>query len=178
MGHMLPLYGFQNNKHMTEIFKPIKGYRNYEVSNVGRIKNIKTGKVLKPSDDKDGYQVVCLSENRKQRILKVHRLVAKAFIPNRKQLPQVNHLDGVKSNNKVNNLEWLTHKDNVQHAINIGLFNNKGEKNPRSKLTAIQVKQIRKKYDSGAYTCRQLSKEYNVDYSNIHYIVNYKSWKD
>lgn len=85
--------------------------KNYEVSDNGQVRNIITGKVLKPATDKYGYlyYVLCVDGNR--RTVKAHRLVARAFIPNPEKKPTVNHKNAVRSDNRVCNLEWATHKE-------------------------------------------------------------------
>lgn len=95
----------------------IKGYENiYLVSNFGQIKNIKTNQILKPIDS-HGYKYVHLcDENHKRTNKPIHRLVAFHFLQNYKNFPQVNHKDGNKSNNHVDNLEWCSHKDNMVHS--------------------------------------------------------------
>lgn len=125
---------------MKEIWKDISGYEGfYLVSNMGRVKslpyeikyinkygvetttNIK-GKILNPSkvgrgwDDGDGYLSVTLHNRSKNRRFLVHRLVAKAFVPNPDGKPQVNHIDGDKANNRADNLEWCTREENMRHA--------------------------------------------------------------
>ena len=102
-----------------EIWKTIKDYEQYKVSNLG---NVKRNKILK-QNTRVGYFAVNLCKNGKMKTLQVHRLVAQAFIPNPNNLPQVNHKDGNKKNNKVENLEWCSAKYNVRHAIKTGLKN-------------------------------------------------------
>lgn len=100
---------------------------NYEISTLGRLRNItrlnwKTKGILKPKFNKsNGYYSYNLSVNEKNYTKYVHRLVAQTFIPNPNLLPQVNHIDGNKSNNCLNNLEWVTEKQNMQHAFKNGL---------------------------------------------------------
>lgn len=119
---------------MNEVWKPIKGYDDkYMVSNLGRIKSVArdvsnhTGIIHKPErilscrKDKKGYLRVYLDDNRKTKFISVHRLVAIVFIPNELEKPQVNHIDGVKTNNNVENLEWVTNQENQLHAIRMGL---------------------------------------------------------
>ena len=99
-----------------EIWCPIKGYESlYEVSDQGRVKSIGYGKdrILKPRIDKDGYLQVYLYKNRVPKHCLVHRLVAKTFIPNPDNLPQVNHKDENKTNNSVQKLEWCDSKYNI-----------------------------------------------------------------
>ncbi len=103
---------------MYEIFKDIKGYEGlYQVSNLGRVKSFNRGKerILKPCLDRYGYFHVTLSKNGKQKGCTIHRLVATTFIPNPNNLPQINHIDGNKTNNKIENLEWCTAQENVTH---------------------------------------------------------------
>lgn len=106
---------------MEEIWKNIKGYSNYMVSNKGNVKSLnyrRTGreKILKPSVDKIGYMFIGLHKNGVQKNYLVHRLVAKAFIQNQSNLPQVNHKDENKQNNCVENLEWCDQKYNNNFA--------------------------------------------------------------
>lgn len=98
----------------------------YEVSNTGKVRSMnyhKTGlvKELKQKIDKYGYCTVILHINGKQKYPSVHRLVAKAFIPNPDNKPQVNHISGNKKDNSIDNLEWCTVSENVKHAFDIGL---------------------------------------------------------
>lgn len=100
-----------------EIWRPIKGYENrYFVSNFGRVKG--PLKILKPSISNWGYERVRIVDNNGKRTSpRVHRLVAQAFIPNPKNKPQVNHIDGNKLNNNVKNLEWATASENKLHDV-------------------------------------------------------------
>ena len=93
----------------------------YQVSNIGTVRNKITGHIIKSHRDKKGYLRVSLSKNNRQVTVKVHRAVAIAFIENPNNLPQVNHKDGNKENNTVSNLEWVSNYENMQHAIKNGL---------------------------------------------------------
>lgn len=100
-------------KTQTEEWRPIKGYENYMVSSKGKVKSLnynKTGKekILKPANDGHGYLFVQLCKNGKVKKMKVHRLVANAFIPNPNNYPIINHRDETRCNNCVENLEWCT----------------------------------------------------------------------
>ena len=99
---------------MEEQWKTIQGYE-YEVSTEGRIRNKKTGRILKLGKNNRGYLNVILYKNGKQKNFLVHRLVAIAFIPNPDNLPQVNHINENKEDNSVDNLEWISHKNNACH---------------------------------------------------------------
>lgn len=118
-----------------------------EVSDEGRIRsNMRDGRILKASQDKKGYLRIHLTINRKRHSLKVHREVARAFLDNPDNLPQVNHKDGDKTNNAVSNLEWISNKDNAQHAIENGLWENVFNASMRSNearkcpITATNIK--------------------------------------
>jgi len=122
---------------IEEIWKPVKGYEGlYEVSNLGRVKSLERfancryggtckEKILKGGKDGAGYLLVGICQNKKRKTKKVHRLVAEAFLKNPENKKTVNHKDGVKANNFVENLEWMTHKENVRHASKTGLLKTK-----------------------------------------------------
>ena len=100
----------------------VVGFEIYDVSEDGIVVNTKTNKVLKPYISKRGYYRVKLyMVEHSARMFQVHRLVAQAFIPNPRNLPEVNHIDGNKLNNSVENLEWCTGKENIAHAEKHGL---------------------------------------------------------
>lgn len=103
---------------MDEIFRPIEGYEGlYEVSNLGKVRSIgyRKERILKPVIDIGGYSTVHLVKEGKLKWFKVHRLVAQAFIPNTEGLPQINHIDEDKTNNRVDNLEWCTGSYNIRY---------------------------------------------------------------
>ena len=167
-------------KENGEIFKPIDLNPKYSVSNFGRVRNNKTNKILSPRN-LQGYQRVAFYVDGKQTDFRIHRLVAKAFILSPENKPQVNHINGNKSDNHVNNLEWCTNGENVRHALRTGLIDPRnislavrGEKHPRAKLSEKQVMEIKKKlkYRTGL----SLAKEYNVTPSLISLIRNNKKW--
>ena len=121
-----------------EIWKDIKEYEGkYQVSSLGRIKSLYrwNGKafysrehIIKSYINKNGYVYIALMKNNKNKNCRLHRLVADAFIPNPENKPQVNHIDGDKTNNRVDNLEWCTQSENEIHAYNNGLANNDNQK--------------------------------------------------
>lgn len=114
----------QNSIYMKEIWKDVSGFEGlYQVSNFGRVRSLKFGKekMMEGGITNKGYLQVTLSLNGRVKRYQVHRLVADVFISNPNNLPQVNHIDGNKTNNNVENLEWVTAKQNIHHAWNAGL---------------------------------------------------------
>lgn len=137
---------------MNEIWKTIKGYENYEISNHGRVRSkqwerkhycggtcIIPEKIMKPTICERGYERIGLVRNGKQRSVFIHKLVAKAFIPNPLQKPFINHIDCNGLNNFVDNLEWCTQSENVQYAYNIGRCEHALDKK-RKPVVAIKIK--------------------------------------
>ena len=102
--------------------KKIKNWELYTIDEFGKVKNTKTNKYLKGAINSKGYLRVELHLNKKIKKFFVHRLVAEYFVENPLNKEQVNHIDGNKLNNNMNNLEWVTHKENTQHAIKNGLI--------------------------------------------------------
>jgi len=119
-----------------EIWKEIKGYEGlYEISSIGRVKSIKSKCFLKFRDNGKGYNAAALYNKGIRKDVKVHRLVAIHFIDNKLNKPQVNHINGVKSDNRVDNLEWCSNRENIIHSYSLGL--------QKSKLTHKDVEFIR-----------------------------------
>lgn len=168
---------------MDEIWKDITGYEGlYQVSNLGRVKSLKFGKelILKHSKDKDGYVMVGLWKNNHNTTAKVHRLVAQAFIPNPENKPQVNHLKGIRNDNRVTELEWATKSEDAIHSWNVlkrekpNLF---GCKNPRSLFTEKQVRIIRHAHYWGT-SQTDLGKIFGTSQQVISRIVRRKTYAD
>jgi hypothetical protein len=169
---------------MNEEWRDIPGYEgSYQVSNLGNVKSLKRldsigrqvrERILKPFLDRNGYFMVNLVIENKSITSKIHRLVADVFIENKEDKPQVNHLNGIKTDNKVGNLEWTTRSENMKHAFKIGLCSNAGEKNPSSKLNIEQVAEIRKLIKK--YSRKELARKFNVSYSTIVNVVKFNNW--
>ena len=133
-----------------EEWRDIAGYEGkYQVSNLGNVRSVdrtfintcgvtvtRKGTVLKPNPHRDGYLKVTMHKGGRGNVTVIHRCVANAFIPNEKNLPQVNHKDGNKQNNTVENLEWCTAFDNMNHAKQQGL-RNKALEYAKSKRKAV-----------------------------------------
>ena len=170
---------------MNEIWKPIRNFETYYlVSNLGRIKGLKrllfngkgfyykNEKILKSFNDGNGYKILGLNKNGLRTNFKIHRLVAQAFIPNPENKPQVNHINGDKLDNRVENLEWVTASENALHSYKLGL---QTTKHIGSKLTNKDVIGIRRL--SIVRSRKELSIAYNVSYRTICNIVNRDTWK-
>lgn len=175
---------------MMEIWKPVKGYEDhYKVSDQGRVRSLDRiikdkigrtkfykGQELSQFIDKSGYPMCTLWRDSKGKNKTVHRIVAEAFIANPENKPQVNHKDGDKENNHVNNLEWVTNSENDLHAFEIGLRTvNRGSKSNLAKLTEEEVIEIRKLKKNGK-TQRNIAKVFDISEGSVSQIVNRKRW--
>ena len=172
---------------MNEVWKTLV-YQNsvfsekYEVSNLGRIRNNQTGTILRLFENRKGYLQVHLSNGRnKNRVVRVHKAVAETFLPEKREKDIVNHIDGNKQNNCVENLEWCSLSENTLHAMRLGLIDpekNCGERNGNKKLTKEQVEEIKRLYKpyDRKFGTRGLSKMYGVDHMTISRIVRGKTW--
>jgi hypothetical protein len=168
----------------------VKNGENYEVSNLGNVRSIDRyvtnsngitklikGKILKKGNHTGGYHNVALTLNGNPKSYYVHILVAKTFIINSENKPEVNHKDGDKKNNQVVNLEWSTPKENTAHARSTGLCNQNGEDSIKATLTNKLVEEIRSMYESELYTQRELAVKFGMDFRKINQIVNYKTYR-
>lgn len=152
---------------MNEIWKQIPIATGYYVSNLGRIKSVKKDRerILKLSHTKDGYVKCGICINGCSCRFRVNRLVAEAFIPNPENKPTVNHLDGNKDNNRVDNLEWATRSEQMKHAYSLGLKKPMwGTSQKRSKLSEEDVRWIRNHYKAhdSIFGMNALAKKFSV----------------
>lgn len=188
----------------NEIWIDVVGYENiYQISNYGRVRSIDRyieqshsdgyiykrfikGKLLSLNrTNGNGYHVVQLSNgynNKPKGNEYIHILVAKHFIPNPENKPTVNHIDGNKSNNKIDNLEWATQLEQMKHAYRLGLNipptpNLKGSELHNAKLNEKQAMEIYTLAHSNNYTQKQIAKRYGVSRRTVGGIKNKKSWK-
>ena len=128
----------------------------------------------------DRYPTISLWRNNKGVTTRIHVIIAKVFIPNPENKPEVNHKNGDKLNFSIDNLEWNTKSENMQHAFDTGLHKPHGlagELNPKSKLTTIHVLTIRQLWETDKYTKGRLAEIFSVDRSTIGGIINKKIWK-
>lgn len=152
-------------------------YTNYEVSNTGFVRNMETKRILSQYVDKDGYLHSTIILDGHQYHSGVHRLVAIAFIPNPENKPQVNHKNGVKYINVLDNLEWATSSENVKHAFDTGLkFSKLGEDNSLSVYTEKQIRKVCKLLEQGMSN-KEISKQTGVERKYITDIKKGRRWK-
>lgn len=154
----------------TENWKPIPGYEGkYQISDEGRVYSEFNHRLRKLQEDSDGYLGIHLNKDGIPKYWHIHVLVAKAFISNPFNLPEVNHKDLNRKNNKVNNLEWVTRKENVRHAAKSGSY--------AKRFTEDDIRYIRSRHQEGI-SGYKLAKEFNVEQQTIYDILNGRTWKD
>lgn len=164
--------------------KDITGYEGlYAVTEDGKIwaypreRSSSFGKWLKVCVNNAGYPYISLSKDKKHRSYTVHRLIATAYLPNPSNLPEVNHKNAVKTDNRLENLEWCTHAQNVAHAIELGLRTPAcGEKIKIHKLNAAKIKEIRHLGKEGV-THRRIAKQFGIANSGVCAILRGRAWK-
>lgn len=175
---------------MEEIWKPIKNYEGlYEISNFGKIRSLDRtvpirnstkfikGSLRKPQKKDNGYLFVILYKDSKSKNHYIHRLVAKNFIDNPSLKETVNHIDGNKENNNINNLEWSTRSENSIHGFKNGLCKS-CEKHYKSKLTNSDVLEIKNILKNTNLTQNEIANIYGVTQSTISAIKLNKKWKN
>lgn len=158
--------------------KKIADYPDYSVTDGGRIVSHKHGKdrTLRPAPDHGGYLHVQLHDHGRHRIAYLHREVIKAFKGRPDGCLDINHLDGNKRNNHIENLEWVTRSENMLHAYRLGLMADKnGEQNGRAKVTSDQVQEIRRMLKEGARQ-KDIGAKFGLHQSHISRIARNESW--
>ena len=157
---------------------------NGEIKSLDRIVHCKNGtirpregKKIKTRVNRYGYEQIALGKERKNFL--VHRIVAQAFIPNNLNKPCVNHINGIKTDNFVKNIEWCTYWENDNHSRKTGLYVCKlqGENGSNVKLTNELVFKIREMHNSNKYSQREIGRILNIEYKNINQIILRKRWK-
>ena len=177
---------------MREVWKDLKGYEGYyQVSSMGRVRTLdrvirksdgttqkRRGKISKLGSDKNNYNTINLWKDGKATFSRVCRLVAQTFLENPENKPTVNHKNGVRNDDRVSNLEWMTYSENSQHSFDTGLQENlKGEEHHFAKLSEEDVVFIRESYKCKKYNQMELSKMFNVGQVQISRIIHHKRWK-
>lgn len=149
------------------MIKQIKGFEDlYTISDNGIIYT-SNGKEKKSSKDRKGYLHITLSKNGIKYSFLVHRLVAENFINNPNNDKYVNHINGLKDDNRVLNLEWCSNSYNLKHAYKTNLKSAKNEKNSRVKVSNETIKNIREDFIINKLTRKELAIKYNISYSHI-----------
>lgn len=178
-----------------ENWMPVIGYEGiYEVSNTGKVKSLERfkycghhgslphkvkEKILHTRVDRLGYERVKLSKDSKSNLKYMHRLIATAFIPNPNHYKEINHKDGCKTNNSIENLEWCTRSQNMKHAVEKRLWKPRtGEDNGSSKLSRSDVIEIRYLHFAGMATQKDLARIFGVTIATISGVLLRKTWKD
>lgn len=163
---------------VKELWKPLLEYKGVEVSSIGRIrkaanKSRKERILTEFPKDRDGYYRCSVQKlDGTWTSQPVHKLVAKAFIPRTENKDVVNHIDGNRTNNRIENLEWVTPKENVIHSFKFGSRKICKQVPKRTILTDFQVSQIRKLRE--LYTVNQIAKLFNIEYQSLKNIIHKK----
>ena len=166
-----------------EEWRPVIGYEAwYEVSDVGRVRRVSTGHILKPMRSARGYLLVWLCHQGEQDRWPVHRLVLTTFVRPRIASEQSNHINGIKTDNRLANLEWVTQSENARHALATGLYIQRmpprkvGEQNGRAKLTEAAVRVIRA--GQGQISQYELGRRFGVHARTIGRAQRREAWRD
>lgn len=186
---------------MSEIWKDIEGYEGlYQISNLGRVKSLpktwwngqcnitQAEKILSQTLDPKGYLKVTLCKNTIHKTHRVHRLIAFAFVPNPCNKEQVNHKNGIKTDNSINNLEWVTHQENCQHAqdclLNKARFSKKQKEavkltsQKRRKLSKTQVNAIKDLRKSSGYGAIKIQNILGIPKHLIDTVIYHQGYKE
>lgn len=164
---------------MNEQWKDIPSYEGcFQISNMGNIRSLdriinsnhgtkrkNKGRVLKIQKDRQGYEKICLQCNNNQQTFKVHRLVAMAFLENKENKKTVNHINGIKNDNRLENLEWATYSENMQHSYDAGLRKNS------SLFKKIRCVELDIETNSIIEMAYILEKEYDIKRKNVNTIA-------
>lgn len=162
-----------------EIWKAVVGYEGwYEVSDQGRVRRVKTGRILRPQKDKNGYYQVNLCREGSPHVFMVHRLVLMAFRGLPKPDQEGNHKKGNKADNRLEKLEWVTRSENMLHRFRVlGVQTLKGEVNGRAKLNNKDIPIIRRLLAEGKLTQKAIGEMLGVKQAAISRINSGRAWE-
>src|SRR3990167_2818103 len=172
---LLCVYPINRRWNMKQ-FKLIPSDPRYEISIDGTVRHVMSQRIKSQYISSTGYYMISTTTAKHRRPRRVHRLLAEAYIPNPDNLPQINHKNGIKTDNSLSNLEWCTNLENQRHAFRTGLANNTGEHNGQSKLTVVQVLEIKERLAKG-WSQYRISRYYPVSRSAIEGIKTGRLWK-
>ena len=174
----------------NERWVDVSGYEGlYQVSNKSRVKSLSrqkrhpsgvfgvTKEKLLSQSNTVGYLRVGLKKGKRQLSVKVHRLIAIAFIPNPLNKPQINHKNGIRIDNRIENLEWCSAKENTNHAINVLGKSRNGEKSHYAKVTNADAIHIKELYQSGYFKQKEIALMYKLKISGVSKIITGRTWK-
>jgi hypothetical protein len=156
-------------------FVKIKSHPDYEISETGIIRKIKTMAIKSQYLNDHGYYMVSIRYGKISKPYRVHRLIAETFIPNTENKSNINHINGIKTDNSINNLEWCTQKENMIHAFNTGLVNNTGIKNGMAVLNEKLVLEIKELLKT-KLSKQKIADKFNVSRGCILKIYCNKTW--
>lgn len=163
-----------------EFWRDITGYKGiYKISTLGNVKSLansftKKERILKQKTDRNGYKSISLCKDGKAKHFLIHRLVASEFLNKKNESLQVNHIDGIKTNNNLNNLEWVTRSENQKHAFANGL--NRFSENAFKAMKAVVCKKVLNSSNGVIYeSITVASKENNIKYSSLYRMLTGKS---
>lgn len=175
---------------MEEIWKDVIGYEGlYQVSSLGRVKKLpepkrkdkkgriwgRDGRMLSPGRNSKGYYSITLTKNKMPQSIKLHRLVLTHFKPNPSELPEINHIDGNKLNNNIDNLEWCTRQQNIDHAVQNKLMYTRRGAECSKKLTEEDAKFIIT--NKGRNNAVELMARFNIKRATVYNIQYGLSWR-
>ena len=170
---------------MGEVWKPFPGFEDsHAISDRGRVKRTipgtkcPRGYIRQAKPNNSGYIRISMRKNGKRKTVAIHRAVLQAFVGPCPDGYVCNHKNGDKTDNRLENLEWVTQKQNVHHALHVtgAHFIPHGEEHGESKLTADEVREIRRLYDTGEYRYVDLAEMYDVSFPLIGYIIRGETW--
>ena len=173
----------------SEVFRDIPGWEGmYQVSNIGTVRSVdrtvgsvtgktynRKGKVLRQNYNEDGYKIVYLSRNARDITMGVHRAMGLAFIPNLDQKPMINHINAIRDDNRLENLEWCTNAENIKHSFDMGISCNKGDNHPNRVLTMDMVRAIRQELATGK-TPKEVSEIIGTKRRNVYAVRDRQNW--